>query len=49
MSKPYVLFTDASKYGWVGVFTQSYEEINELNSSTAKKQPTKIIHHPSLI
>ena len=28
---PYVLFTDASKYGWAGVLTQPYKEIDELD------------------
>ena len=45
-SKPYVLFTDASKHGWAGVLTQPYEEIDESNPSTTKKWPTKIVHHP---
>ena len=30
LEKPYVLFTDASKYGWAGVLTLPYEEFNEL-------------------
>ena len=29
-NRPYVLFTDASKYGWAGALTQPYEEINNL-------------------
>ena len=33
-NKSYVLFTDASKYGWAGVLMQPYEEIDELNQST---------------
>ena len=46
-SKLYILFTDASKHGWAGVFTQPYQEIDESNLSTAKKWPTKIIHYPA--
>ena len=34
-NKSYVLFTDASKYGWAGVLTQPYEEIDESNQMTA--------------
>ena len=34
-NRSYVLFTDASKYGWAGVLMQPYEEINELNQLTA--------------
>ena len=45
-SKPYILFTDASKHGWAGVLTQPYEEIDDSNPLTAKKWPTKVIHHP---
>ena len=37
-SKPYVLYTDASKYAWAGVLTQAYEYEFE-----GKK---KKIHHP---
>ena len=29
-----VLFTDASKYGWAGVLTQPYEEIDESTQLT---------------
>ena len=48
-NRPYVLFTDASKYGWAGVVTQPYEEIDELTQSTAKvgaSQKKTVIHHP---
>ena len=48
-NRPYVLFTDASKYGWAGVLTQPYEEINESTQSTAKvgtSQKKTVIHHP---
>ena len=34
-NRPYVLFTDASKYGWAGVLMQPYDEIDESNQSTA--------------
>ena len=27
LDRPYVLFSDTSKYGWAGVLTQPYEEI----------------------
>ena len=33
-NKSYVLFTDASKYGWAGVLVQPYEEIDESDQST---------------
>ena len=36
--KPYVLFTDASKYAWAGVLTQPYTEEMEGKSIT--------VHHP---
>ena len=45
----YVLFTDASKYGWAGVLTQPYEEIDELTQSTTNvntSQKRTVIHHP---
>ena len=45
-SKPYILFTDASKHGWAGVVTQPYEEINESTLLTNDTLPSKIIHHP---
>ena len=35
-NKSYVLFTDASKYGWAGVLRQPYEEINELDQLTTE-------------
>ena len=47
-NRPYVLFTDASKYGWAGVLTQPYEEINESTELTAKtgaSQKKTVIHH----
>ena len=47
--RPYVLFTDASKYGWAGVLTQPYEEIDELTQSNADPDATPkktVIHHP---
>ena len=37
-NRPYVLFTDASKYGWAGVLTQPYEEINKLTESTCQRR-----------
>ena len=37
-SKPYVLYTDASKYAWAGVLTQSYQHKDE--------RGVKEIHHP---
>ena len=48
-NRPYVLFTNASKYGWAGVLTQPYKEINELTKSTTKggaSQKKTVIHHP---
>ena len=36
-NRPYVLFTDASKYGWAGVLTQPYKEINKSTELTALK------------
>ena len=51
-NRPYVLFTDASKYGWAGVLTQLTQpckEIDELTKSTAKggaSQKKTVIHHP---
>ena len=49
-NKSYVLFTDASKYGWAGVLTQPYEKINELNQLTAGVHLSrwKTIYHPVL-
>ena len=37
-SKPYVLYTDVSKYAWAGVLTQSYQHKDE--------KGVKEIHHP---
>ena len=34
MSKPYMLYTDASKYGWAGVLTQSHTSILDGKSIT---------------
>ena len=47
--RPYVLFTDASKYGWAGVLTQLYEETDELTQSNANTDVTPkktVTHHP---
>ena len=47
--RPHVLFTDASNYGWAGVLTQPYEEINELTPSNANTDATpkkSVVHHP---
>ena len=49
LERPYVLFTDASKYGWAGVLTQPYEDIKEStpSNSNADATPKKsVIHHP---
>ena len=43
-NRKYILFTDASKYGWAGVLTQPYEEVDSSTSST--KEQSKIVHHP---
>ena len=46
-----MLFTDASKYGWAGVLTQRYEEIDELTQLTTDvgaSQKKTVIHHPVL-
>ena len=47
-NKSYVLFTDASKYGWAGVLTQPYEEINESDQSTTDVHSSrwKTVYHP---
>ena len=45
-NRPYVLFTDASKYGWAGVLTQPYEEINESTAKGGASQKKTVIHHP---
>ena len=31
-NRPYVLFTDASKYAWAGVLTQPHDEIDKSKS-----------------
>ena len=43
-----MLFTDASKYGWAGVLTQPYDEIDESNQSTADVSTSqrKTVYHP---
>ena len=49
LERPYVLFTDASKYGRAGVLTQPYEEIDELTQSKADTDATPkktVTHHP---
>ena len=48
LNRPYVLFTDASKYGWAGVLTQPYDEINESNQSTTDVSTSqrKTVYHP---
>ena len=48
LNKSYVLFTDASKYGWAGVLTQPYEEIDKLDQSTADVHSSrwKTVYHP---
>ena len=47
-NKSYVLFTDTSKYGWAGVLTQPYEEIDELDQSTANVHSSRwqTVYHP---
>ena len=47
-NRPYVLFTDASKYAWAGVLTQPYDEINESNQLTAdiSTSQRKTVYHP---
>ena len=48
-NRPYVLFTDASKYEWAEVLTQPYEEIDDLTQSTTDvgaSQKKTVIHHP---
>ena len=47
--RPYVLFTDTSKYGWAGVLTQPYEEIaksNQLTTDTDASPKKTVINHP---
>ena len=49
LDRPYVLFTGASKYGWEGVLTHPYEEIDESTKSTTDvnaSQKRTVIHHP---
>ena len=48
-NRSYVLFTDASEYGWAGVLTQPYKDIDELTQLTAEvgtSQKKTVIHHP---
>ena len=48
-NRPYVLFTNASKYGWAGVLTQHYEEVNEFTQLTTEgstMQKKTVVHHP---
>ena len=51
-NRPYILFTDASKYGWAGVLTQPPdEEIDESTQSITEGgtwQKKTVIHHPVL-
>ena len=47
--RPYVLFTDASEYGWAGLLTQPYDEIDEstqLTTDVNTSQKRTVIHHP---
>ena len=49
LERPYVLFTDASRYGWPGVLTQPYEVIDKLtlsNTDTDATPKKSVIHHP---
>ena len=46
---PYVLFTDASRYGWAGLLTQLYEETDEstpLNADVHATPKKTVVHHP---
>ena len=45
-AKPYMLFTDASKYALAGVLTQLYDEIDESTPSPTKKKITRTVNHP---
>ena len=45
-AKPYVLFTDASKYAWAGVLTQPYDKIDESTPSPTKRKITRTDNHP---
>ena len=44
-AKPYMLFTDASKYAWAGVLTKPYDEIDESTLSPTGKKVTKTVNH----
>ena len=46
-NKSYVLFTDASKYGWAGILMQPYEEIDESDQLTANIHSSrwKTVYH----
>ena len=48
LNKPYVLFTDASRYAWAGVLMQPYDEINESNWLTTDVSTSqwKTVYHP---
>ena len=48
LNKSYVLFTNASKYGWAGVLMQPYEEINESDQLTTDIHSSrwKTVYHP---
>ena len=48
LNKSYVLFTDASKYGWAGILMQPYEEINESDQLTTDVHSSrwKTVYHP---
>ena len=48
LNKSYVLFTDASKYGWAGVLMQPYEEIDESDQLTTNVHSSrwKTVYHP---
>ena len=45
-AKPYMLFTDASKYAWAGVLTQPYDKIDKLTPSPTGKKVTRTVNHP---
>ena len=46
-AKPYVLFTDASKYAWAGVLTQVYDEVDESTPSSDGTKTIRMVHHPT--
>ena len=46
-AKPYVLFTDASKYAWAGVLTQVYDEVDELTLSSDGTKKIRMVYHPT--